>query len=242
MLRIQDLHVHYGSIAALRGISVDVADGEIVSVVGPNGAGKSTLMNSIAGVVTPSIGSIEFDGASLLGSNPESTVRRGVSLVPEGRHIFASLTVRENLQLGATSRKDQSSVAHDLERVLEHFPTLREGLNNPAGKLSGGEQQQLAIGRALLSAPRLMLLDEPSLGLAPLVIELVYGILSALNKEGLTVLVVEQSVARALDVSDRMYVLRSGRIEMAGTPDELRDTAAFDEAYFGFSSAGATSA
>ena len=241
MLRIQDLHVHYGSIAALRGISVDVAEGEIVSVVGPNGAGKSTLMNSIAGVVSPSKGAIEFDGASLLGSNPETTVRRGVSLVPEGRHIFASLTVRENLQLGATSRADHSTVAHELERVLEHFPALSERLNNPAGKLSGGEQQQLAIGRALLAAPRLMLLDEPSLGLAPLVIELVYGILSALNKEGLTVLVVEQSVTRALEISDRTYVLRSGRIEMAGTRDELQGSAAFDEAYFGFSS-GATPA
>ncbi len=238
MLRIQDLHVHYGSIPALRGISVDVAEGEIVSVVGPNGAGKSTLMNSIAGEVNPSKGAIEFDGVSLLGNKPESTVRRGVSLVPEGRHIFSSLSVRENLQLGATSRADQSLVEYEFERVLEYFPALRERLDNPAGKLSGGEQQQLAIGRALLSAPRLMLLDEPSLGLAPRVIELVYDILSALNQEGLTVLVVEQSVSRALKVSDRTYVLRTGRIEMAGTQEELRDTAAFGEAYFGFSSSG----
>jgi branched-chain amino acid transport system ATP-binding protein len=238
VLRIQDLHVHYGSIPALRGISVDVAEGEIVSVVGPNGAGKSTLMNSIAGEVNPSKGAIEFDGVSLLGNKPESTVRRGVSLVPEGRHIFSSLSVRENLQLGATSRADQSLVEYEFERVLEYFPALRERLDNPAGKLSGGEQQQLAIGRALLSAPRLMLLDEPSLGLAPRVIELVYDILSALNQEGLTVLVVEQSVSRALKVSDRTYVLRTGRIEMAGTQEELRDTAAFGEAYFGFSSSG----
>ncbi len=238
MLRIQDLHVHYGSIPALRGISVDVAEGEIVSVVGPNGAGKSTLMNSIAGEVNPSKGAIEFDGVSLLGNKPESTVRRGVSLVPEGRHIFSSLSVRENLQLGATSRADQSLVEYEFERVLEYFPALRERLDNPAGKLSGGEQQQLAIGRALLSAPRLMLLDEPSLGLAPRVIELVYDILSALNQEGLTVLVVEQSVSRALKVSDRTYVLRTGRIEMTGTQEELRDTAAFGEAYFGFSSSG----
>ena len=238
MLRIQDLHVHYGSIPALRGISVDVAEGEIVSVVGPNGAGKSTLMNSIAGEVNPSKGAIEFDGVSLLGNKPESTVRRGVSLVPEGRHIFSSLSVRENLQLGPTSRADQSLVEYEFERVLEYFPALRERLDNPAGKLSGGEQQQLAIGRALLSAPRLMLLDEPSLGLAPRVIELVYDILSALNQEGLTVLVVEQSVSRALKVSDRTYVLRTGRIEMAGTQEELRDTAAFGEAYFGFSSSG----
>ena len=238
MLRIDDLHVRYGPIIALRGVSIEVGAGEIVSIIGPNGAGKSTLMHAVAGIVAPERGSIAFEGSSLLGKPIERIVAQGVALVPEQRGIFTSLTVGENVDLGGTVRRDRAALAADRERVLELFPVLRERFDSPAGQLSGGEQQQLAIARALLTRPLLMMLDEPSLGLAPMMIDLVYEIIIGLRREGMTILLVEQSAVRALDIADRTYVLRSGSIELSGSSAELMGMKQFDEAYFGFAGNG----
>ncbi len=233
MLAVGNLHVSYGSIIALRGVSLQVAEGEIVAVIGPNGAGKSTLLLTVAGIVRAKQGSIEFAGGSVTGAAPERLVAAGLSLVPEGRHIFGSLTVAENIALGATTRSDRAAMAADTERVLDLFPVLRERLRQRAGKLSGGEQQMLAIARALLAKPRLLLLDEPSLGLAPLVVKQVYDAIEELRRSGVTILIVEQSVGRALKVADRTYVLNSGAVTISGRSAELQGTAAFDSAYFG---------
>ena len=233
MLAVGNLHVSYGSIIALRGVSLQVAEGEIVAVIGPNGAGKSTLLLTIAGIVRAKQGSIEFAGGRVTGAAPERLVAAGLSLVPEGRHIFGSLTVAENIALGATTRSDRVAIAADTERVLALFPVLRERLRQRAGKLSGGEQQMLAIARALLAKPRLLLLDEPSLGLAPLVVKQVYDAIEELRRSGVTILIVEQSVGRALKVADRTYVLNSGAVTISGRSAELQGTAAFDTAYFG---------
>ena len=233
MLSVGNLHVSYGSIVALRGVSLEVGEGEIVAVIGPNGAGKSTLLLTISGIVRAKQGSIEFAGGSVTGATPERLVASGLSLVPEGRHIFGSLTVAENIALGATTRSDRAAIAADTERVLDLFPVLRERLRQRAGKLSGGEQQMLAIARALLAKPRLLLLDEPSLGLAPLVVKQVYDAIEELRRGGVTILIVEQSVGRALKVADRTYVLNSGSVTISGRSAELQGTAAFDTAYFG---------
>ena len=233
MLAVEGLEVSYGNIAALRGVSITVAAGETVAVIGPNGAGKSTLLQAIAGIVKPRGGSIRYDGTSIIGAQPEALVASGIALVPEGRRIFGSLTVAENLRIGATVRDDPTGVEHDLQHALELFPILRERGELKAGKLSGGEQQMLAIARALLSRPRLLLLDEPSLGLAPLIIAQVYETISKLKKEGLTVLLVEQSMHRALETSDRAYVMSSGRVVLAGKSSELRAAEEFEAAYFG---------
>ena len=233
MLAVDNLHVSYGSIVALRGVSLQVGEGEIVAVIGPNGAGKSTLLLTIAGIVRAKQGSIEFAGSSVTGAAPERLVSSGLSLVPEGRHIFGSLTVAENIALGATTRSDRAAISADTERVLDLFPVLRERLRQRAGKLSGGEQQMLAIARALLAKPRLLLLDEPSLGLAPLVVKQVYDAIEELRRNGVTILIVEQSVGRALKVADRTYVLNSGAVTISGRSAELQGTAAFDTAYFG---------
>jgi branched-chain amino acid transport system ATP-binding protein len=235
MLAIDSLKVSYGNITALRGISIDVAAGEIVAVIGPNGAGKSTLLLTIAGVVKAQEGDIRYDGASILGQAPEKLVARRIALVPEGRHIFGSLTVAENIALGATTRRDRAEVAADTDRVLAMFPILKDRYRGKAGKLSGGEQQMLAIGRALMSRPKLLLLDEPSLGLAPLVVRQVYDAIFELKQQGLTVLIVEQSVNRALAAADRTYVMNSGLIAMSGRSADLHGTAEFDAAYFGMS-------
>ena len=235
MLATEDLRVTYGNISALGGVSLRIDEREIVSVIGPNGAGKSSLLNAIAGVVAPAAGTIEFEGQSITGAAPEDLVRLGISLVPEGRHIFGGLTVAENIRIGAVVRRDRAAVAGDVERVLAMFPVLRERLRQPAGKLSGGEQQMLAIGRALLARPRLLLIDEPSLGLAPLVVSEVYRAVAELRRaEGVTVLIVEQSATRALEVADRTYVLASGAIVMSGSAAELRAEAGFEDAYFGY--------
>jgi branched-chain amino acid transport system ATP-binding protein len=233
VLKIEHLHVHYGRIAAVRGISLHVEEGEIVALVGPNGAGKSTTLLAIVGMARPTSGRITFGSDSLVGEPPETIVRRGISLVPEGRRIHATLTVEENLRLGATVRNDRAAVRADLDDVLERFPILGTYLHNPAGKLSGGEQQQLAIARALLSRPRLLLLDEPSLGLAPLLVDLVFDSLERLRIEGMTILLVEQNAMRAVELADRAYVLRTGTIELQGARDELLDTADFEAAYLG---------
>jgi branched-chain amino acid transport system ATP-binding protein len=205
----------------------------VVALVGPNGAGKTTTLSSIFGLVAPAGGSIEFEGQSLVGSSPEQILRRGLALVPEGRHIFGTLTVAENLLLGSTARSDRQEAAADLERMLELFPVLRSYYSSAAGTLSGGEQQQLAIARALLSRPRLLLLDEPSLGLAPVVIDTVFDVLEELRNEGVTMLLVEQAAARAVEFADRAYILRTGRVAHTGTREEILRMENFETAYLG---------
>jgi branched-chain amino acid transport system ATP-binding protein len=221
VLRIDDLTVHYGRISALKGISLHIDEGEVVALVGPNGAGKSTTINSIAGIVRPSGGTIDLESEPVIGCSPEKLVARGVGLVPEGRRIFGTLTVAENLRLGATSRKDKSTLDEEIEAVLKRFPVLKGYYGSQADRLSGGEQQQLAIARALLSKPRLLLLDEPSFGLAPKMIDLVFETLRELKAEGATVLLVEQAAARAVAFADRSYVLTTGEIVHSGTREQL---------------------
>jgi branched-chain amino acid transport system ATP-binding protein len=233
MLRVDELHVSYGRVPALRGVSLEVGAGEIVGLVGPNGAGKTTTLSAVFGLIRPDSGSILLEGRSLIGQPPERIVRLGLALVPEGRHIFNTLTVSENLQMGATARRDRTAVRHDLTRLLDRFPVLERYYDSPAGRLSGGEQQQLAIVRALLSRPRLLLLDEPSLGLAPVVIDLVFDALAELREEGVTILLVEQNAARTVELADRSYVLRTGQVALAGARDELQDAADFELAYLG---------
>jgi branched-chain amino acid transport system ATP-binding protein len=210
-----------------------VNPGEVVSIVGPNGAGKSSLLNAIAGVAQPSAGAILFRGENIVGQSLETTVRRGVALVLEGRHVFSGLTVLENLKLGATIRRDAASVAADLRSFFDIFPILAERRNEPAGRLSGGEQQMLVIARALLSRPTLLMLDEPSLGLAPKITDRIYEIIGDIRRQGVTVLVVEQNAERALKAADRIYVLSGGRVRLSGSAAELRDNPDFEAAYFG---------
>jgi branched-chain amino acid transport system ATP-binding protein len=233
MLEIANVTVHYGRVAAIRDVSLSVAAGEIVALIGPNGAGKTTTLNTVMGVLSPSSGEVRFEGAALAGQKPEAIIRRGLALVPEGRQIFTTLSVAENLQLGATVRNDKAAVAADLERVFERFPVLKTYYHSSAAGLSGGEQQQLAIARALLSRPRLLLLDEPSLGLAPQVIDLVFDILDDLRADGTTILLVEQNAERAVELADRAYIMRTGAISFSGTREELLETADFAAAYLG---------
>jgi branched-chain amino acid transport system ATP-binding protein len=232
LLTITDLAVRYGAIPALAGVDLTVGAGEMVSVVGPNGAGKTTLLAAVAGIVRPAAGAITFEGVSLVDCPIEAIVRRGISLVPEGRGVLASLTVLENLKLGATIRRD-AAVKDDIEHYLEAFPILGARRHQPAGRLSGGEQQQLVIARALLANPKLLLLDEPSLGLAPTVIDQVYDLLQSLRGRGLSILLVEQNAARALRIADRSYVLNGGRVRLSGRRDEIIAHPDFDAAYFG---------
>jgi branched-chain amino acid transport system ATP-binding protein len=233
MLSVDGLEVRYGRITALRGISLEVAESEFVGLVGPNGAGKSTLVNTVAGVVPAAAGQIRFEDRALLGTAPERIVQLGISAVPEGRQIFARLTVRENLELGATIRSDRDGVKTDIERVFERFPVLHELEDGLAGKLSGGEQQQLAIARALLARPRLLMLDEPSLGLAPLVIDEVFAWLRELHADGTTILLVEQNGAKTIEVADRTYVLRNGEVVREIGEGQTLDTATLLESYLG---------
>ncbi len=232
MIEISNLRVLYGRTPALREVSITVEKGEVVGIVGTNGAGKSTLLLSILGVVKPAQGEIVFEGSSLVGVAPEDIVRKGVVLVPERRHIFHGMTVEENLKLGGIFRKDKKGEAASLAYVLELFPKLQQFLPHRAGCLSGGEQQMLALGRALMADPRLLLLDEPSLGLGPLIIDRFFEDLLRLREEGLTILLVEQSVDRLLAASDRAYVLRSGRVELEGPAGSLSRTEV-QAAYFG---------
>jgi branched-chain amino acid transport system ATP-binding protein len=232
MLEVADLQVSYGPIAALRGVSLDVQAGEVVGLIGPNGAGKSTLLSTITGQVAPKAGSITFEGQALAGRGPERIVRSGIALVPEGREIFGSLSVAENLMIGATIRRDKE-VQADLEGHLDRFPVLRRYYRSSAAKLSGGEQQQLAIVRALMSRPKLLLLDEPSLGLAPLIVDLVFEVLGQLRETGVTVLLVEQNAARTIEFADRTYVLRNGSIVASGRSEELAATTDVAELYLG---------
>jgi branched-chain amino acid transport system ATP-binding protein len=233
VLEVKNVHVHYGRIPAVRGISFYVNKGEIVCIIGPNGAGKSTTMQAIAGATPVTQGEILLEGTSTIGLAPERIARRGISLVPEGRHIFTQLTVEENIRLGTDMRRDVHQIENDFAQMLHHFPFLQERLSAAGGKLSGGEQQQLAIARALMTRPKIMLIDEPSLGLAPLMVDRVYEILKSLRAAGNTLLVIEQSAQRALQNSDRVYVMRSGRIEFHGQTSSLNE-AELEQAYFGF--------
>jgi branched-chain amino acid transport system ATP-binding protein len=234
LLSIEDLHVSYGNIAAVTGIHLTIERGEIVTVIGPNGAGKSTLLKSIAGLVAPNKGRILMNGEPTEGKQPEQLVAQGLSLVPEGRHVFGSLSVEENIRVGATPRRDgKPSIQADLARVLELFPILKQRYRQRAGLLSGGEQQMLAIARALMAAPTLLLLDEPSLGLAPLVVQTVYRAIATLRSAGVTLLVVEQNVDLAFRTADRAYVLNTGRVVLKGTGAELRALPNLERHYLG---------
>lgn len=238
MLRLSDVWVHYGRIAAVQGLSIEVSEGEFVGLVGHNGAGKTTTLNTISGSLRPTTGDITFDGQSIAGLAPDAILRSGISLVPENRRIFARLTVWENLKIGTTTRSDRAEAQADINRMLERFPVLGTYRDRSGAKLSGGEQQQLAIARALLSRPKLLLLDEPTLGLAPLMVDRVFEILADLKEEGVTILLVEQNAARTIEVADRTYVLRSGgRVEFHGTAEELGKIADFESAYIGMGGA-----
>lgn len=225
--------MRYGAITALRGLTLTVSQGEIVALVGPNGAGKTTSLRAVAGIAPISAGSIEFEGNSLVGASPETIVRRGISMVPEGRQIFGSLSVAENLKLGGATRRDRTALRSDTEAALEKFTVLRRYYRRLAGQLSGGEQQQLAIARALLARPRLLILDEPSLGLAPKVIDLVFDILATLRSEGVTILLVEQVVEKTLALADRTYICSRGSIVADGTRDELAAQTDITTSYLG---------
>ena len=233
MLRLEDVHAQYGAIVALHGVSIDVREGELVALLGANGAGKSTLLSTIAGVLRPHQGRIEFRGESLDGLVPERIVRRGLAMVPENREIFPALTVEENLRLGAYIRKDRDEFQADLEHMFTLFPILQERFTQPAGTLSGGEQQQLAIARALMSHPDLLMLDEPSLGLAPKIVEQVFELIQHLHEDGMTILLVEQNVSLSLEIADRAYVLNMGAVQAAGTPAELRENVDLASVYLG---------
>ena len=233
MLELNDIHARYGAITALRGVSISVNQGELVALLGVNGAGKSTTLATIAGVMHPWQGSILFEGNSILGKSPEQIARLGISLVPEGRDIFPSLTVEENLRLGAYTRSEKSEYRRNLGEVFELFPVLKERLQQPGGTLSGGEQQQLAIARALMSSPRLLMLDEPSLGLAPALVDQIFELVARLHQRGVTILLVEQNVVRTLEIADRAYVMNTGLIDSQGTPQQLRAQADIEGIYMG---------
>ena len=233
MLRIADLNVYYGAIHALKGISLEVHQGEIVTLIGANGAGKSTTLRTISGLITPKSGAVDFEGQGIAGLGAHDIVRRGISQVPEGRRIFADMTVLENLELGAFIRNDKDGIASDMEMVFTRFPRLKERISQQAGTLSGGEQQMLAMGRALMSRPRLLLLDEPSMGLAPLLIKEIFSIIVDINKAGTTILLVEQNANMALSIANRAYVLETGRITLSGGAKDLAASEEVRKAYLG---------
>jgi len=233
MLSLQNVHARYGAITALRGVSIEVKEGELVALIGVNGAGKSTVLNTIAGNLRPVQGSITFQDSSLVGKAPEQIARLGLTMVPEGRDIFPSLSVEENLRLGAFVHWERSKYTHDLEEIFTLFPILKERINQAGGTLSGGEQQQLAIARALMARPKLIMLDEPSLGLSPVLVDQIFELISTLHQRGITMLLVEQNVDRTLDIVDRAYLLNTGRVEISGTPDQLRKRVDIESVYLG---------
>ena len=236
MLKIKDLHVSYGGIRALRGVDIEVPDGKIVTLIGANGAGKSTTLRTISGLVKADSGSITYNDTELLGMPINKILEQGIAQVPEGRRVFADLTVLENLKIGAYLRTDKPEIAKDIQWVYSLFPRLQERSWQLAGTLSGGEQQMLAVGRALMSRPKLMMLDEPSLGLAPLVVQDIFSIIREINRQGVTVLLVEQNANMALKIADLAYVLETGTITMSGTGAELLADSRVKEAYLGKSS------
>ena len=233
MLKVTDLKVKYGMIEAIKGISFEVRDGEIVTMIGANGAGKTTTMHAISGLVKAAEGSIMMDDTELTKTAPNKIVKMGLAQVPEGRRVFAQQTVEENLNLGAYLRNDKDGIAHDMEDVYQLFPRLKERRTQLAGTLSGGEQQMLAMGRALMARPSLLLLDEPSMGLSPLLVSEIFRIIREINDKGTTVLLVEQNAKRALAIADRAYVLETGQITLEGTGDELANDERVQKAYLG---------
>lgn len=233
MLRISNLNVFYGVIQALHDVSLEVKQGEIVTLIGSNGAGKSTTLMTLSGIIVPASGTIEFEGRNLKEVTAHERVSLGLVQSPEGRRIFSTLTVAENLDLGAYARRDKANVKNEFNEVFEMFPRLKERRSQAAGTLSGGEQQMLAIGRALMSKPKLLLLDEPSLGLAPLLVKEIFSNLKRIRERGVTVLLVEQNAHMALEVADRAYVLETGRIVMEGNAKEIADNPRVKEAYLG---------
>lgn len=233
MLTVDNINVYYGAIHALKGISVEVTEGEIVTLIGANGAGKSTILRTISGLLKPKSGKIEFEGKSIAGMPAQNIVKMGISQVPEGRRVFANMTVMENLELGAFVRKDKKGIQEDLKNVFTKFPRLAERRTQLSGTLSGGEQQMLAMGRALMSRPRLLLLDEPSMGLAPLLVKEIFSIIQEINAGGTTVLLVEQNAHMALSIAHKAYVLETGRITLSGSAKELAASEAVRKAYLG---------
>ena len=233
LLEVSDVHTFYGNIEALKGVSLEVEKGEIVTLIGSNGAGKSTTLRSISGLTPPREGSIRFDGKEIGETPPQEIVQRGISLSPEGRHIFPRMTVRENLDLGAYLRKDSNGVGQDMQRVFELFPRLKEREKQKAGTMSGGEQQMLAIGRALMASPKLLLLDEPGMGLAPILVERIYETIEEINRQGTTILLVEQNANFALEVAARGYVLETGTVALTDRSDALRRNPEVQRAYLG---------
>ena len=232
MLSVQDLHVSYGAIKAVLGISFDIDEGEIVTLIGANGAGKSTTLNTIAGLIKPDSGSIDFRGEALVGTKPHKIVSKGLALCPEGRRVFTEMTVEENLEMGGYTRTDAEN-DESLKIVFERFPRLKERIDQVAGTLSGGEQQMLAMGRALMSKPDLLMLDEPSMGLAPILVQEIFDIIKELNEQGTTILLVEQNASMALSIANRGYVLETGKIVKTGTGRELLDDDDVRKAYLG---------
>ena len=233
MLKIDNIHVYYGAIHALKGVSLEVHKGEIVTLIGANGAGKSTTLRTVSGLLAPKSGSISFLGENIAGIPAHEIVKHGISQVPEGRRIFAEMSVQENLEMGAFTRKDKAGVEKDFEIVYNRFPRLKERRKQQAGTLSGGEQQMLAMGRALMSRPKLLLLDEPSMGLAPLLIKEIFSIIEDINREGTTVLLVEQNANMALSIAHRAYVMETGRITLQGAAKELAASEDVRKAYLG---------
>lgn len=233
MLNIDNINVFYGAIHAIKGISIEVDKGEIVTLIGANGAGKSTTLRTISGILKPKTGTISFEGNIINGQMPHKIVSCGISQVPEGRRIFANMTVMENLELGAYVRKNKKEIKEDLDTVFSHFPRLQERKKQQAGTLSGGEQQMLAMGRALMSRPKLLLLDEPSMGLAPILIKEIFSIIKKINKEGTTILLVEQNANMALSIADRAYVLEIGKITLSGNAKDLAASEDVRRAYLG---------
>ncbi len=233
MLRVDHLQVRYGAIAAVQDVSLEVEQGELVALIGVNGAGKTTTLAAIAGTVKALSGSIVFQGESLIGRSPEAILRLGIAVVPEGRDIFPSLTVEENLRLGGFSRHNRLEYHNDLKETFELFPILEERFRQLGGTLSGGEQQQLAIARSLMAHPTLLMLDEPSLGLAPTLVAQIFSLIVTLRSRGATILLVEQNVQRTLEIADRVYLLNTGRIELEGKPAELKAQGAIKDVYLG---------
>jgi branched-chain amino acid transport system ATP-binding protein len=233
LLEVEDLNVYYGAIHALQGISFNIQEGEIVTLIGANGAGKSTTLRTVSGLLRPRVGSVKFNDQNITMTPAEQIVTMGISHVPEGRKIFAPLTVRENLEMGAYTRKDPAEIKESMDRVFASFPRLKERINQLGGTLSGGEQQMLATGRGLMSRPHLLLLDEPSMGLSPILVEEIFRIIKEINLQGTSILLVEQNAQMALSIANRAYVLETGRIVLSGTAEEVADNPQVKVAYLG---------
>lgn len=233
MLELEDLHVYYGGIHALKGINIKVNEGEIVTLVGANGSGKTTTLRTISGLETSKSGKILYKGSDLKKASASNIVKMGISHVPEGRRVFADMSINENLEIGAFTRKDKAEIEKDIQNIYSLFPILYERKNQKASNLSGGEQQMLAIGRALLSRPQFLLLDEPSMGLAPLIVKEIFGIIKNINKDGTTVLLVEQNANMALQCADRAYIIKNGKIELEGKASDLLNLDEVKNAYLG---------